>query len=352
MKYALPQALFLVACLSLLSWGQSDPAACNTTPPASYTIIDLGTLGGTVSYAAGINSVGDVAGQSYLAGDSTHEHAFLWKANGGMIDLGTLSGGSYSQGIALNSSDEVVGIADTGVGFTQHAFLWTSSGGMQDLGSLGASTDYSYAFGIDDRSRVVGGSYANATDEYSTIWINGQVRSLSPTSAGEARAISTQRGYVAGLGAKGDAFVWTKAGGFTDLGRLSGGTISFAYGVNNSGQAVGYSDFGDPLHTTTAFFWSKAVGIESMGTLGWNPSTAEAINDQCLAVGYSIIADQTNEHAFIWSQATGMLDLNSKIPPNSGWVLTLATGINASGQIVGQGTINRQSHAFLLTPVN
>jgi probable HAF family extracellular repeat protein len=54
--------------------------------------------------------------------------------------------------------------------------------------------------------------------------------------------------------------------------------------------------------------------------------------------------------AFIWSQATGMLDLNGLIPANSGWNLTWAFAINDSGQIVGQGLINGESHAFLLTP--
>jgi probable HAF family extracellular repeat protein len=44
-----------------------------------------------------------------------------------------------------------------------------------------------------------------------------------------------------------------------------------------------------------------------------------------------------------------MLDLNKLIPSGSGWALSSATGINISGQIVGNGTINGQQHAFLLT---
>jgi probable HAF family extracellular repeat protein len=42
--------------------------------------------------------------------------------------------------------------------------------------------------------------------------------------------------------------------------------------------------------------------------------------------------------------------LNRLIPANSGWVLGEANGINDLGQIVGYGTIRRQTHAFLLTP--
>jgi probable HAF family extracellular repeat protein len=46
-----------------------------------------------------------------------------------------------------------------------------------------------------------------------------------------------------------------------------------------------------------------------------------------------------------------MYDLNNLISPNSGWTLTKATAINASGDIVGYGVDpNGGTEAFLLTP--
>jgi hypothetical protein len=45
-----------------------------------------------------------------------------------------------------------------------------------------------------------------------------------------------------------------------------------------------------------------------------------------------------------------MLDLNDFIGQGSGWVLTSANAITILGQITGFGTINGQTHAFLLTP--
>jgi probable HAF family extracellular repeat protein len=45
-----------------------------------------------------------------------------------------------------------------------------------------------------------------------------------------------------------------------------------------------------------------------------------------------------------------MQDLNSLIPVGSGWVLSIANGINDSGEIVGYGLIHGKTHGFLLTP--
>ena len=45
-----------------------------------------------------------------------------------------------------------------------------------------------------------------------------------------------------------------------------------------------------------------------------------------------------------------MQDLNELIPRGSKWVLTAAQAINQQGQIVGYGTVNQQTHAFLLAP--
>jgi hypothetical protein len=45
-----------------------------------------------------------------------------------------------------------------------------------------------------------------------------------------------------------------------------------------------------------------------------------------------------------------MTDLNELLPAGSGWVLTSASGISDGGQIVGTGTLNGMTKAFLLTP--
>src|SRR5579862_9776822 len=113
----------------------------------SYTVTDLGTLGGVTSAAGAINNVGQVVG--YAENQRKQNHAFLWSSDTGMVDLGLLHTGdieSFSR--AINDSGTVVGISGS------YAFLWTQDSGMQDLGNLGGG--YADASGINNLGQVLG----------------------------------------------------------------------------------------------------------------------------------------------------------------------------------------------------
>ena len=71
--------------------------------PAPRLATDLGTLGGSSSYAHGINARGQVVGYSSTASDDWH--AFLWEG-GTMTDLGTL-GGRESEAYGINDRGQV-----------------------------------------------------------------------------------------------------------------------------------------------------------------------------------------------------------------------------------------------------
>jgi probable HAF family extracellular repeat protein len=85
------------------------------------TMTDLGSLGGTMSGACGINNRGQVVGSAETY--DYCQHAFLWQ-NGTMTDLGTLPGGWSSSACGINNLGQVVGESLTADGLW-HAVLWT-----------------------------------------------------------------------------------------------------------------------------------------------------------------------------------------------------------------------------------
>jgi probable HAF family extracellular repeat protein len=160
---------------------------------------DLGTLGGLISRAWGINARGQVVGDSTTA--AGRARPFLWEAGTGMQDLGS---DFFSVPLGINARGQIVGWSHTPPHVYEHAFLWEPSNGMQDLGTLDG--DQSRANGINARGQVVGGSTT-----------------------------------VPGFGLfRIHAFLWEAGTGMQDLGTL-GGLISRAWGINARGQVVGES---------------------------------------------------------------------------------------------------------------
>lgn len=295
-----------------------------------------------------------------------------------ITDVGTFPGGTYSQAAAINSFGQIVGNADGPP--TSHAFLWTQAAGMEDLGTL-YSAGPSWAASINDKGHVTGGSWIDDSDNAAFLWTpQVGMQSIVYVDDGYGGRSINDFDQVAGWTTvePPQAFVWTQSSGELNLNSALGGLGSGASGNNDLGQVVGYFEAEDgDLHAflwsersgvrdlgpgqayainfagnvvginlaNHAFVWTKENGMEDLGTLsGDDYSSAAAVNPCGHIVGVS------GSRAFVWFPAIGMLDLNTLIPANSGWTLSAATGINASGWIVGNGIINGTNHAFLLTP--
>src|SRR5258707_187296 len=157
---------------------------------------DLGTLpGGDYSLAAAINHGGQIAGTSENnqidpASGNPEFHAVLWQ-NDKILDLGTL-GGTASFAVTLNDLGQVIGealndvpdpLSFLGLGTQTRAFLW-QQGKMHGLGTVGGPD--SWAMYVNDRGQVAGTSYTSDVIDPNTgspqidpfLWENGKMKDL------------------------------------------------------------------------------------------------------------------------------------------------------------------------------
>ncbi len=310
-----------------------------------YNITDLGEFqGGGVSQGQAINTIGQVAGYARFA--NYNAHGFLWSEGTGLVDLGAFPPASdFSLAQGINSFGDVVGYSLHSDSLNQRGVRWRK-GMMHDLGTLPGG-DTSLASGINDLGEITGYSNGTGIGVHAVIWNKqGVIHELAALSGGYSQGIAINiQGEVAGYSitenAESHGVLWSKPSGIFALPRLlPTDTIGSANGINNLGQVVGGSG-------NTAVLWQndKNHTAVSLGVLSGGWSTAFAINDGGQVVGWSGGA------AFLWTQAEGIQDLNTLIAPGSGWDLNMATAINVKGQITGEGLLNGQQHAFVLTPV-
>ena len=322
------------------------PMLCSA---ATYTVTDLGTLGGTESIATAINASGEITGGATTSAGAYH--AFLY-ANGSMKDLGTL-GGPSSQGQGINKSGEIAGYAQLPPAISAgwpprpvslYSGFTDSNGVMTALGAPGGA-----AYAINDAGQVVGECSGGAC-----LFSAGTVTSLGSlggTSGSTEATAMNSSAEVVGYSYLPDGnfrgFFWIN-GSMTALGTL-GGDWSQAYGINDAGEITGIAYTSGNLGAH-AFIYANG-SMKDLGTLGGAYSTGTAINSKGVVVGYATPANPnaTSYHAFVYA-GSKMYDLNGLIGSKSGWVLESANGINDSGEIVGYGSINGNEHGFLLKP--
>ncbi len=329
---------------------ESDPPA-----EASYSITDLGTLGGSSSVALGINEVGQIVGSADTP--QGYRHPYLWE-EGVMTDLGML----HPQGLQceawdVNNHAQVVGICGN------HGVMWWH-GEVVNLGYLsGQPYGLTSASAINDAGQVVGQSF-NGEDRNAFLWEDGVMTDLGVLGSAYGNSYSiawdiNAAGQVAGSSTTDfiseRAFMWAD-GVMTDLGTL-GLDFSQAFGINDFGVVVGWSAGSIP-NRYHAFLWADGV-MTNLGALGdLSGSSAEAINICGQVVGQGAREftgpDGTEWiwYPFLYGPHTGMRSLNDLLPPDNGWSLLSPRDINDLGQIVGAGTIQHRRHAFVMTPLD
>ena len=215
---------------------------------------DLGTLGGNDAFANLVNDRGQIAGTSYtnnmpnsVTGFPTVD-PFLWD-HGTMVDLGSL-GGTLAAVNALNNRGEVVGLSFLEGDQTFHAFLWTPSGGLQDLPTLGG--DFGEATEINEDGDVVGWSTTPGDHAlHSFLWRKGEVTDLGTVGSDPCSedASINSAGQIVGDSLGSDcntrlhAFLWENGGPMVDLNSLiptgSGLHLVWGLAINDRGEIIG-----------------------------------------------------------------------------------------------------------------
>lgn len=335
----------------------------------SYTVTDLGTLGGTQSYGLGINQAGDVTGFAYRSCERCYSHAFLYK-NGKMRDLGALSDEAPSEGRGISGGKGEGKIQVTGDSRTQscvssdcgpvHAFLYTNNR-MLDLGTLPSGTN-SEGFAVNSSGQVTGWSDVpdpehGSTTQHAFLYSHGEMQDLG-TLPGGTSSFGTGinngwrkwknnepqvTGYANSASGNIHAFLYSDRR-MEDLGTLPGGSYSAGYAINESGEVTGVS--GTSTGNSHAFLYSHGYMRDLGAVPDFSYCSGDAINDAGDVVGHCFNMFVT--HAFLYKQGK-VYDLQNMVPENSGWELRYATGINNDGQITGIG-YHETTRAFLLTP--
>ncbi|MGD9632074.1 MAG: hypothetical protein AB7G28_23365 [Pirellulales bacterium] len=319
----------------------------------NYQVTDLGPVpdGYTSDSAEDVNNLEEVAG--YVTGGGPVSRAFRWDAVGEFDVVGTL-GGINSFAHAINDFGVIVGRSNTGVGAQTRPFRQEPGGMIESLGTFGGN--FGTAWDINN-SGIITGVANNASVGRAFIWQEGSgltdIGNFTPTGASAGLGINSS-GKVVGFGTTSDerlhAFFWDGST-FNDLSTIGTGTESMAQAVNDSNVVVGFGTLEEFGSTYGAFRWTEGGGIAQLGQLFTYDTRALDINNAGDIVGWSWIDAVGNSRAVLWEDGGAIVNLNERIIPGSGWLLTSANAINEIGQIVGVGQLDGEPRAFLLTPV-
>lgn len=253
---------------------------------------DLGTLGGFISSGIGINGAGQVVGVAATepvydpeTGRNTeYNRAFLYTGSA-MLDLGTL-GGTESYAVGINDRGQIAGNSETVERRTQ-AFIYENAS-MRGLGHLGGGD--SIAAGLNQAGTVVGRS-STGTNWLGFVWRDGPMTDVGTLGSDSSALAINDNDVVVGDFTTTDrppqshAFVYEN-GTMIDLGTL-GGTRSSARAINNLGQVVGQA--ATATEEYRAFLWQngKMTDLNTLLPSGspWVLTSASAINDSGMVAG-------------------------------------------------------------------
>ncbi|MCS6919547.1 MAG: hypothetical protein NZM28_07235 [Fimbriimonadales bacterium] len=291
-----------------------------------------------------------VVGYGVVPAPLNAERAFRWSLSTGMQVLSTPVGlGSRAYDV---SADGRVVVGQVGY----YAVRW-ENGELYELGGLG--TPFGSAHGVSADGTVIVG-YANVAFVYSPYafrWTpeTGMQR-LDPSypHLTAALAVSSDGNAAAGwveIYGNPDPFRWTRAAG-TEALFAPWAFRGAAFAISDDGNVV--VGWAANSQYRRAFRWTPETGVQSIHTTDGIGSEAYGVsgNGQ-IVVGIYWYPFGFPQYPFVWTQATGMRDLNQVYTAllRDGSVLYSATAISSEGRyIVGAGSngASQRVEVFLL----
>ncbi|WP_157430444.1 hypothetical protein [Actinomadura macra] len=356
-------AAIVGAAVSIVGGGVSGVAhtgvAHAAAAPPHYTL----TIGPAAAQRyLGINDSGDIIGVGQQAGAQNGE-GFVIKAGTSTLTFLSTPGDpgntrQYTTPHAINRSGVVGGevfFADP-LTHRHRPVTWPSPGATGV--DVGVDGDLPFAdvevTGISNNGQI-SGKTLDANNRTSAWTVKGTTITRLPNLPGgqHARANAVNNdGLVVGGATLTDTFPaveWCN-GQIKNLGTLPGGTFAEAKAVNSAGVAVGVST-NTPgkesgISHAVVFANGTVTDLNVSGT-GLAAASANALNDKGVIVG----SDRNGGFVYQNGVAT---DLDTLIPPNSGYHIVTATGINNNGAIVGVARrgFGGTNFGVLLTPTS
>lgn len=366
--------------------------------PPTYSITDLGSIGGTISRGNSINNSGMVSGFSFMTGNA-RRHATLWINGGPAMDLGSLAGPTgYSSvvwpaknnsgmiaGITNTSTDDpndenwscspfLYGVAENITGNTCVGFVWRN-GEMHPLPTLGGPNGF--AAGANNRGQITGWAENTTFDSrcvapqklqfHPVIWGPGenQINQL-PLYPGDTSGAATginDRGDAIGISGICDqavgrytaahAVLWTGGKVVEIVGDNGGPYWDTPMAINDNGDVVGFVGIDGDIDANRlrAFLWTKKDGFRYLSPLNGDVfSEALGINNKGQAVGISCAFGGVACKPVLWMNANP-ININS-LASGYGGLLVTAQDINDDGQITGRANAaNGTRVTYVATPL-
>jgi probable HAF family extracellular repeat protein len=374
-------------------WVTTMVLAClgNAVGQARYKVQDLGVQHpDNLGMPMGLNNYGWTVNMEQLLNHNVTSTAFpalsgtdtisIGKLN---LPLGTLGGTNSSINWGgINDPGEAVGMSETSVpdpngedicGFGTHLtcspFFWRN-GVMSALPTVGGINGQASA--INNSGQVAGYAENGTADatcppgtenfmvDQPVMWTNGNAQPLPTVGTdtdGVAFGINNQGqavGYSGTCIAVNHAVLWeyNTATPLPDLGN----PYAVAFAINGHNQIVGQAVNSEG--TALAAIWEDNT-VKSLGGLlpGDVATQATSINNRGQVVGGSFNSKSEWSHGLLWENGK-MINLNTVFPASSNLYVIYASNINESGQIAGMAVLTAGPHAgkvvhgFLATPVD